>query len=127
MQRTATSYLLIAIVLICPYFCLGDGCDVIGVSSEPCGCSCVNDRDCPNDDQQPCQGGDSDCLCRGAITDSVRTTDCDFALPVTVYWLVDVEPADEIMLAAVAAEPPHQFPPFSTGRDVCALICSRLL
>jgi hypothetical protein len=68
---------------------------------------------------------DTDCLCHGAIFDGSRTDDNESLSPPVINWVLDVaSPFTNLSLAAVSFEPPHQFPPFSTGRDVCALTCT---
>jgi len=68
---------------------------------------------------------DADCLCHGAIFDGSRIADEEWTSSPAINWLLEVAPSStNLSLAAVSFEPPHQFPPFSTGRDVCALTCT---
>ena len=71
---------------------------------------------------------DEDCFCHGAIFDGSRTADDESTCPVAIQWVLEVaSPTNQPSLAAVSFELPHSFPPFSTGRDVCALTCTLLL
>ena len=128
MIRTSVTCLLIAVVLTCPYFCLGEA--VGEVLAPGYGCGCFHNQCQPSDKtpDAPSQN-DSDCFCQGAISDGVRSVEFDLELSLHVDWI------DGTMLTAAtpasfvdaSAEPPHHFPPFSTGRDVCALTCALLL
>lgn len=65
-------------------------------------------------------------MCRGAVVDTEAGTDLDFGASLT--WVVaDVACSTQPVLPYIALEPPHHFPPFSTGRDVCALTCTFLI
>lgn len=126
MLRPATTHLLIALVLICPYLCLGEA---VGGLVAPCQthvCSC-NQQEDSSSDKTPESPNDSDpdCLCHGAIFDASRSADDELASSVAMCWLLEVASAPtNLSLAAVSFESPHQFPPFSTGRDVCMLTCT---
>ena len=126
MIRLATTYLLIAVVLICPYMCLGES--VLGaVAHCQQNACCCDDEENSSGDQTPESPNerDEDCLCHGAIFDASRSADDELTSPTTMQWLLEVASAPtNLSLAAVSFEPPHQFPPFSTGRDVCALTCT---
>lgn len=130
MQRIAVTYLLIAIVLMSPQLCLGEAAGVTGAPSEAGGCSCAEHKDhSGGETPQPSDENEPDCLCRGAIMDGVRSTELDSSTPLAVEWLIDdaILSSMALSLADSASEPPHQFPPFSTGRDVCVLTCALLL
>jgi len=131
MLHTAIAYALIVVVLICPYSCLGDEA---GLESSSCSidcCSCSHQTEWP-DGETPTSPADqdSDCLCHGAITDSqLKTAELDQANPQWFYRLDDGAALSAVgsFLVSISFEPPHQFPPFSTGRDVCMLTCTLVL
>jgi hypothetical protein len=126
MLRPATIHLLIALVLICPYMCLGEAVSGLVAPLQTHVCSC-NHQDDSSSDKTPDSPNDSDpdCLCHGAIFDASGSADDELASTAAVYWLLEVASfPTNLSLAAVAFEPPHQFPPFSTGRDVCMLTCT---
>ncbi len=139
MLRFATSILLCQIVIVCPYLCLGELTLVSGETTvNPCGCCAsqgTRDTKGANGEQKrgqtplPANGNDSDCLCKGAIMDVVRSVDFEPGTPLTVDWITDdsANSSDSISMAETSSQPPHSFPPLSTGRDICALICVRIL
>lgn len=130
MLRTATSHLLIAIVLVCPYLCLGEAVGEIIVTCHGCGSECFHDQCQPNDETPDAPSrSDSDCLCHGAITDGVRSVEFDLDLSLNIDWIggTTLTPAIPTLFADTSLEPPHHFPPFSTGWDVCVLTCALLL
>lgn len=123
MNYPRTAHILIALVLACPYFCMGNA-----LGSMPTGCSsgCC----CPQNDpgqENPEAPADGDCLCHGAVVDAdARTADLDLTIPLS--WLfVDVAWLTHPALSYITFETPHHFPPFSTGRDICALTCTLLI
>lgn len=127
MIRLITTYSLIAVVLICPYMCLGEAVHGAVAPCQKSACCCGEDREDSSGDRTPESptDRDEDCLCHGAIFDASRSADDELASPATMQWLLEVASAPtNLSLAAVSFEPPHQFPPFSTGRDVCALTCT---
>ena len=130
MLRFLTSYLLIAIVLICPQICLGGITGSTGTSCRAGGCCCT-DHDDPSGEQTPQRSDEStpDCLCRGAIMDGVRMTELDSATPLAIGWLFDDAILSSIAhsWAVTSSEPPDRFPRLSTGRDICVLTCALLL
>ncbi|REJ65704.1 MAG: hypothetical protein DWQ31_17355 [Planctomycetota bacterium] len=130
MLRIATSHLLFAIVLMSPYLCLGEAAGAISAPHQGGGCSCAkHNHESGGETPQPSDENEPDCLCRGAIMDGVRSTELDSSMPLTVVWLIDdaVLAPTAISLADTSSEPPHQFPPFSTGWDICVLTCALLL
>lgn len=130
MLRITTSYLLICIVLISPQLCLGESASAIGVPCAAGGCSCGEHPGHSSDETpRPSDENEPDCLCRGAIVDGARSTESDWSLQLAVDWLIDdaILSTAALSLADSCSEPPHQFPPFSTGRDVCVLTCALLL
>ena len=130
MFRLATTYLLIAVVLICPYLCLGEAAYGAGVSSHECGCCCDEQQDQDSSHDQTPESPterDEDCLCHGAIFGASRTAADELTAPaaMSMHWVQEIASSTtNLSLAAVSFESPHQFPPFSTGRDVCALTCT---
>jgi hypothetical protein len=126
MIRLATTYLLMAVVLICPYMCLGEAVHGAVAPCQKAAC-CGEDQDDSSSDRMPESPTerDKDCLCHGAIFDASRSADDELTWPATMQWLLEVASTPtNLSLAAVSFELPHQFPPFSTGRDVCALTCT---
>jgi len=57
--------------------------------------------------------------------DGVRTAEVSMVLPPATHWWLDdaALTSSELSPAVSTLEPPHQFPPLSTGRDVCTLTC----
>jgi len=53
----------------------------------------------------------------------------DLLLPLSNNCLANdaVTLTSDLSLATISLEAPRQFPPFSSGRDVCALKCTLLL
>ncbi len=128
MFRLATTYLLIAVVLICPYLCLGEAVHGVVVSCHDSACCCDKPQDSSHDQtpESPTER-DEDCLCHGAIFGASRTADDELTAPaaMSMHWVLEIASSTtNLSLAAVSFESPHQFPPFSTGRDVCALTCT---
>ena len=126
MIRLATIYLLIVVLLSCPYQCLGK---IVREGRAPCQKSamCCRDQDQSPDDKtppSPNERGDN-CLCHGAVFDGSWMADDELTSPVVMHWVLEVtSPTIPRSLVAVSFESPQQFPPFSTGRDVCALTCT---
>ena len=127
MLRFATSYILIALVLICPQLCWGEPVDGPG---DEVGCCCAehHDRSSGETPDSP-ERTDADCLCQRAIMDGVRLSELDSLTPIAVAWLISdaIVPSKTLALADYSSESPHQFPPFCSGRDVCVLTCALLL
>ena len=125
-MQTAVSKLLIALVLICPYLCLDEAVGAV-VASYPTSSCCCHDQEESSGDKTPesPNDSDSDCLCHGAIFDGSRVSDDELMSSPAFNWLFEVTSAPtNLSLADVSFEPPHQFPPFSSGRDVCMLTCT---
>ncbi len=59
----------------------------------------------------------------------VRVTELDLPGTSVADWLInDVDlSSTALSLSETSSGPPHQFPPLSTGRDVCMLTCALLL
>lgn len=128
MLRTTLPHLLILIVLICPYLCLGEEAGEDGAACATI-CSCASERDSSRHESPgPPLDYDPTCLCHGAIVVQLTTVEVDHSNPL-LDWHGDttVALAKCPILASVSFESPHQFPPFSSGRDVCALTCAFLL
>jgi len=124
------THLLIFVVLSCPFLCRGVESSVSAPTCESHCCKCSETKS-PADDQtpSPTNGSDSDCFCQGAIFDGRRPVDIDEAAPPVIARLFydSVLPIDAIAVVGHSFESPHQFPPLSTGRDVCTLKCALLL
>jgi hypothetical protein len=130
MLQKITSYLLITAVIICPYVCLEDAVATTSAACETDCCSCARHNPPPVEPtpQSP-DDSDHDCFCQGAIMDSARVVELDYLTMLTGNWLLG---SIQVLshgpsLADLSFEPPHQFPPFCTGREVCALTCRLLL
>jgi hypothetical protein len=130
MMQAATACFLIAVVLLCPYCCLGEKAGS-GVShTSAIGCCCCGERgDSDNDAPQRPEEGDSDCLCRGAIFEGVRVEALDdsASLIVTPVVIAEADAPSVSVTGNVDFPCACHFPPLSTGRDLCALCCALLL
>jgi hypothetical protein len=128
MNRLRIAHIVIAVVLACPYLCMGE------MSGSPFA-TCARGCDCSQNEPEPESPGtpadhDPDCLCHGAVVDGgLRTANLDSATLLTLSGLVAETKLGSAgaVHTSIAFEPPHHFPPFSTGRDVCALTCTLLL
>ncbi len=128
MNQLRIAHLIIAVVLACPYFCMGHvSGSTSAICETGCGCSHSQSQENPGEpvDHAP------DCLCQGAVVDGeVRSADFEFSVPLSVNWLVTditfLGPRCSVP-SCIAFESPHSFPPFSSGRDVCALTCTFLI
>ena len=126
MKHLRIAHLIIAVVLACPYFCMGH---VSGSTSAICetGCGCSHSQSQDGEPADPAP----DCLCQGAVVDGeVRSTDIELSVPHSVNGLAcDIALVGRTcsVSSRIAFESPHSFPPFSTGRDVCALTCTFLI
>ena len=128
MNHLRIAHLIIAVVLACPYLCMGH---VFGSTSTICetGCGCSHTQPQENP-TEPAEHA-HDCLCQGAVVDGeLRSVDFEFSAPLSIDCLV-ADVAFSIpkgaMYSNIGFESPHSFPPFSTGRDVCALTCTLLI
>ena len=129
MLRIANSYFLIAIVLICPQLCWGEAVGAAGGTGDAGGCCCAehHDRSGGETPQSSDENG-TDCLCQGAIMDGVRSTEFESLVPLVAPFVDDaILCSAALSLADASSEPPHHFPPLSTGRDICVLTCALLL
>jgi hypothetical protein len=142
-MRAPVAYLLIALMLACPYLCMGGECFPAGdvgegvTRSTPAACcrSCCDQQLPQSDDQSPdpAHEGNSDCLCHGAIYESrAKSPGCgDHDL--FACWVSTTGPqsADACILSPAAhhdhAPLSQHFPPLITARDLCALTCALLL
>lgn len=136
-RSTATIYLLVGTLLVCPYFCLPwaaaneTACLARGCQGDRCCPSpaSVPNGDRPGDSDSRTQGGD--CLCHGAVLQSPTTPpslDSGLAAFLSVNDLL-VAARSSILgdnQFAVAHTACH-FPSADSGREVRALIESLLL
>lgn len=130
--QTATVYLLVAVLLACPFPCLAHA----AASVDPCAagdCAAA----CPASDSgnersdDPCSDSDSGtCLCHGAVMDRPA------ALPNPDAGIVSLLPLDGMLLAGesffvedrlLTGQAACHFPSADSGREVRALIESLLL
>ena len=119
--------LLVGVLLGCPFFGLlelggEDGAEVGAVS-----CACDSQD---SSDSQPCHDGSNreqkDCLCHGAILfPTMRVAVGDVGVtPLSAidhYLEVTNRPVSEIAGEPGVSSSPSHFPPFSSGREICAL------
>lgn len=130
MLRTVFIYLLIAEVLCCPYLCLGEAVDESVVPYRIGGHCCSEKHAEPGSQppQLPHDGG-HDCLCQRAIVDGIRPLELDLVTPPAITWSTgDTLPFSlALSCADASSEPPHHFPPFTSGRDICTLRCLLLI
>jgi hypothetical protein len=131
-------FLLIVSVLLCPLRCsgavLGRACIKL---SQPQACGCcghTQERSAPaapaSQPQQPPAPGDDcgNCLCHGAMTGPVAdnhllTVECSYLLPPVEAGAVRSGGES----GAAHRQRACHFPLTATGRDVCALTCTRTL
>ena len=122
-----TAGLLVCILLGCPFFCLLELGGEKGAEARALSCACCSPdssgdepfHDSSNREQK-------DCLCRGAvIATPVRGADGDIG--VTPLSAIDHYPEVTNTLVAQSADKAglssfhSHFPPFSSGREICAL------
>ena len=131
MAKATLAYLLIATVLICPYLCLAEGTEAADVCAQAVSCSCSDEplgQD--NDTPESPEGGEHDCLCRGAI-EAAKIEGSDFgADDLSLYWVSPLEIGLSFPSSACSTLESGNsvhFPPLSSGREICALVNARLL
>ena len=128
MPRAFIAHLLMLVVLFCPYFCMGAEAESATTHRASSRCASC-DEPTSGDNEAPQQREeDSDCLCQGALLDNAKVEASETGIEFFVAALVDVNA--EVVAAYVSADLSRHvchFPPFSTGRDVCALTCALLL
>lgn len=134
--QTATVYLLVAVLLACPFPCLAhaaanvDGCAVGDcATTDTCSCPASNRGNEQSDD--PCSDpGNGTCLCHGAVMDRPA------ALPNPDAGIVSLLPLDGMLLSGesffvedrlLTGQAACHFPSVDSGREVRALIESLLL
>ena len=130
--RISIVTLLSAVLLGCPFICLGEA---VGTSCAEIACCDCQDQEpvrneCPTPDG-PVED-ESDCLCRGAIAGANGPSIVsDLENEVRFVERIDVllAGAHSVVNRSVESLPfrASQFPPLSSGRDICALINARLL
>jgi len=135
MSRLALTILLIANVLVCPYFCMGQIAAGGPYRAEDRSCPCCSkspSSPSPGHDQNspnlPRENG-GDCLCHGAITNGAKlgeyespAADLSVALPI---------PQNDVTACSPISQLPQlfcsQFPPLCSGRELCTLTCVFLI
>jgi len=122
-----TVHLLVSVLLACPFLCflrLGGG---EGAEARALSCACCSPD---SSDSQPCHDGSNreqkDCLCHGAImVPAMRVADGEAGVTplaaVDHYFEVTNRPVAEIAGRVGASSLSSHFPPFSSGREICAL------
>ncbi len=125
-QRT-TVHLLVGVLLGCPFFCLSELGREKGAEVRAPSCACCSPE---SSDSQPCHDGSNreqkDCLCRGAImfpAERVEGGDVEVT-PLSAidhYLEVTNTPVAQSAGEAGPSSFPSHSPPFSSGREICAL------
>lgn len=134
--QAATVYLLVAVLLACPFPCLAQAAASVGGCAVDVCCR-TDDCSCPASDRgsersdDPCSDRDSGtCLCHGAVMDRPAE------LPNPDAGIVSLLPLDGMLLAGesffvedrqLADQVACHFPSADSGREVRALIESFLL
>ena len=125
--RQTTVGLLVCVLLGCPFFCLLELDGEEGAEARALSCACCSpdsSENQPYHDDSNCE--QKDCLCRGAIMFSgSRVADGD----VGVTQILAVDPYLAVTNTRVAQSAggagvclfSSRFPPFSSGREICAL------
>ena len=131
MTARVITYLLIALLLGCPFVCLHQKAEA--GAADVCAC-CSDERPCQQhpSDSTP-EGGRQNCACKGAVVQALsRAT--DLALHCDAFWCFAVDILSPTVChrdltggADGSRSAVSHFPPLSSGRDVRALISSRLL
>lgn len=133
MLHTSLIHLLVAVIAGCPLLCFAEATtlDRSGVDRACCAvCSnslSESSHDAPSDDA-PNSGG-SDCLCHGAVVAAgLRHVEYDYtSLDFPVCAVASAQATVEIAISDAAKRSFSHFPPSCSGRDILALIESRLL
>lgn len=134
--QTATVYLLVAVLLACPFPCLAEaaasvgGC-AVGDCATTDACACPASESGNERSDEPCSdAGSGMCLCHGAVMDRPA------ALPSPDAGIVSLLPLDGMLLASgsfiaedrlLTGQAACHFPSADSGREVRALIESLLL
>ena len=129
MRRRLTGYLLITVLLMCPYLCLGKevGRTVAHSPSAACSC-CMPPGESQDKVPTPAEENSPECLCHGAIMDGSRG---DWPEPATDHPVIPILDGDGGTIALLpffvcSRFAPRHFPPGSSGRETC-LRCARWL
>lgn len=130
--RVVVTCVLMAVMLSCPYLCLGQRAQDAPASGDAT-CACCDrsrlpsEREAPEhrDDKQP------DCLCHGAIVEGARlapeTALSDAFMTQTMDLARDTGAIALSSEASIDRAHPCHFPPVASGREICALCGSLLL
>jgi len=125
--RQTTVHLLICVLLGCPFFCLLELGGKKEAEGRAVSCACCAPE---SSDNQPFHDGSNrarkDCLCQGAIMlPTTRVADGDVGVAtlsaIDHYLEVTNTPVAESAGEAGLSSFPSHFPPFSSGREICAL------
>lgn len=130
MSRRIVAFLLILVLLICPYLCLGEAALATAAPLHTVGCSCC-DLPTESSDKAPERPTEDepDCLCHGAIVDAsrVETQSISANAPVLPLLARAVGPQFGSQLSILDSLPLFShFPPLCSGRDLC-IWCALLL
>ena len=131
MAKATLSYLLAATVLICPYLCLGEDTEAADACAQAVACTCSDEPlGQHNEAPESPEGGDQDCLCRGAI-EAAKIEGSDYGTDkLLLRWLSPLElglsfPSSDC--STLKSGHSVHFPTLSSGREICAQVNSRLL
>jgi len=143
--RLLTAYFLVLLLVSCPYFCLAESPGTVAgvAAARPCshcnGCSRSGDRAptdrAPTDDRT--DTGCGNCLCHGAVfygwkvQSQQRVESPESRVQsrnaLALYRCLRLCSTLDSGLWTLDSGLSCHFPPYSTGREICALISSRLL
>ena len=122
-----TVHLLVGVLLGCPFFCLLEWDGGAGAEAHALSCACCSPD---SSDSQPCRDDSNpeqkNCLCHGAIMfPATRVAVSDVGVTplsdIDHYLVVANTPVAENAGEAGLSSIPSHFPPFSSGRAICAL------
>jgi hypothetical protein len=132
LKAAATSGLLLASLLGCPYLCLAHSL-VPAAQMVPCCAACTSSASEPGPQDLPINPADGRddcgaCLCRGAVLDAPsRDLDAHAEPSGIIRAMEDSQPSRTVTLDPCRVAHAAQFAALSSGREIRALIASRLL
>lgn len=132
MRRAILIHSLVLLILACPYLCLAE---LVAAVSERAESSCCGQCRCGDESSRSAPGNEDsnrdagNCFCHGAIMDGSRNVAVPADGAPLGVPLLAVNPG--VLCGALPAAPRDpaacHFPPCSSGRDICALVCALLL
>ena len=129
-MRPVITNLLIVTLLVCPLFCLGDAAEACAAPQKPECCGAC-DGDSPPRQEAPAAPyePDADCICHGAVVGVAKVDGPQIAsghLPPLAVAAPAVTLCD-LNVATRSRLRDARDLPSESGRDLCALFCTRLL